>query len=86
MAIALVFAVHKVGSRLSYCDILKVFLNDVLCTEKKERTKMQIFKSKTAAIAIAIFLTLSMSASTMLVPTANAHTPVWNMPTYTSCA
>jgi hypothetical protein len=43
---------------------------------------MQIVKSKTAVIAIAIFLTLSMTASLMLVPTANAHTPPANLPTY----
>jgi hypothetical protein len=35
-------------------------------------------KNKTA-IAIAIFLTLSMSASMILVPTANAHTPIWKI-------
>jgi hypothetical protein len=43
---------------------------------------MQIAKNKTAAIAIAIFLTLSMAASIMLVPTASAHTPKWDIPTY----
>ena len=42
---------------------------------------MQIAKNKTAAIAIAIFLMLSMSASMMLIPTASAHTPAWNIPT-----
>jgi len=43
---------------------------------------MQIAKNKTAAIAIAIFLTLSMGASMMLIPSASAHTPAWNIPTF----
>ena len=43
---------------------------------------MQISKSKTATIAIAIFLMFSMAASMMLIPTASAHTPAWNIPTY----
>ena len=43
---------------------------------------MKTLKNKTAAIAIAIFLTLSMSASMMLIPTASAHTPAWQIPTY----
>ena len=43
---------------------------------------MQISKNKTAAIAIAIFFILSMTASTMLLPTTNAHSPAWTIPTY----
>ena len=43
---------------------------------------MQIAKNKTTAIAIAIFLTLSMGASMILLPTANAHTPAWQIPTF----
>jgi hypothetical protein len=43
---------------------------------------MKFAKNRIAAIAIAIFLMLSMSASMMLVPTANAHTPAWQIPTY----
>ena len=39
-------------------------------------------KNRIAAIAIAIFLMLSMSASMMLVPSASAHTPAWQIPTY----
>ena len=31
---------------------------------------------------IAILLTVSMSASTMLIPNANAHTPAWGVPTF----
>ena len=42
---------------------------------------MKFAKNKTIAITIAIFLMLSMSASTMLVPNASAHTPVWQIPT-----
>jgi hypothetical protein len=37
---------------------------------------------KTTAIAIAIFLIVSMGASTILLPTANAHTPSWSIPTF----
>jgi hypothetical protein len=43
---------------------------------------MRFAKNKTAAIAIAIFLMLSMTASMMLIPNANAHTPAWKIPTY----
>ncbi len=43
---------------------------------------MQIGKNKKAAIAIAIFLMFSMSASLCLIPTASAHIPAWNIPTY----
>jgi hypothetical protein len=43
---------------------------------------MKIDKNRNAAIAIAIFVTFSMVASLMLVPTASAHTPPWNLPTY----
>jgi hypothetical protein len=39
-------------------------------------------KNKTMAILIAAILTISMSASLILIPNANAHTPVWNIPTY----
>jgi hypothetical protein len=40
---------------------------------------MKFAKNKTIAIAIAIFLMLSMSASMILVPTASAHTPAWQI-------
>jgi hypothetical protein len=40
---------------------------------------MKTLKNKIAAIAIAIFFILSMTASTMLVPNANAHTPPWQI-------
>jgi len=43
---------------------------------------MQIQKSKALAILIAALLTFSMTASLVLVPTANAHTPGWKIPTY----
>jgi hypothetical protein len=51
-------------------------------TNKGERRKMKIAKNKTKAIAIAMFLMLSIGASMMLVPTANAHTPAWEIPTF----
>ena len=43
---------------------------------------MKLLNNKTIAIAVAIFLMLSMSASLLLVPTASAHTPPWQIPTY----
>ncbi len=43
---------------------------------------MQIAKNKTIAISIALFLMFSMSASMILIPNVNAHTPAWQIPTY----
>jgi hypothetical protein len=43
---------------------------------------MKFAKNRIVAIAIAIFLMLSMSASTMLIPNASAHTPPWKIPTF----
>jgi hypothetical protein len=43
---------------------------------------MEILRNKTAAILIAILLTTSMSASLIFMPTASAHTPSWNIPTF----
>ena len=43
---------------------------------------MKIAKNKTLAIAITTLLAFSMTASLMLIPTANAHTPPWTVPTY----
>ena len=43
---------------------------------------MQKTKSKTMAILIALILTTSMGASIMLSPTASAHTPAWQIPTW----
>jgi len=43
---------------------------------------MKFAKNKTIAITIAIFLMLSMSASMILIPSASAHTPAWNIPTF----
>jgi hypothetical protein len=42
---------------------------------------MKTLKNKTMAISIAIFLMLSMTASMILLPNANAHTPAWQIPT-----
>ena len=42
---------------------------------------MKNLKNIIATIMIAIFLLLSMLASTTLIPTTNAHTPAWNVPT-----
>ncbi|MGA2523475.1 MAG: PQQ-binding-like beta-propeller repeat protein [Candidatus Bathyarchaeia archaeon] len=43
---------------------------------------MQIGKNKTISIAISILFIFSMTASIMLIPSANAHTPAWTIPTY----
>ena len=43
---------------------------------------MKTLRNKISAITIAIFFILSMTASTMLIPNANAHTPPWTIPTY----
>ena len=43
---------------------------------------MKIAKNKTLAIAIATLFMLSMTASLMLIPSANAHKPAWQIPTY----
>jgi hypothetical protein len=52
------------------------------CKIKLRKRKMKIAKNRIAAIAIAIFLTLSMTASVTLISPANAHTPIWKIPTY----
>jgi hypothetical protein len=46
-----------------------------------EKRKMQKLKSKAMAVLIAALLTFSMTASMILIPSANAHTPPWNIPT-----
>ena len=43
---------------------------------------MQNLKGKTLAILIAAILTISIGASTALMPSASAHTPPWQIPTY----
>jgi hypothetical protein len=40
------------------------------------------FAKKTAAISIAIFLIISMGASMLLIPSANAHTPAYQIKSY----
>jgi outer membrane protein assembly factor BamB len=46
------------------------------------KIKMQKIKNRIVTIVIAIFLMISMSASMMLMPNVNAHTPVWQIPTF----
>ena len=46
---------------------------------------MKIAKNRIAAIAIAIFFAFSMTASMTLLPSVNAHSPAWNIPTYAFC-
>src|SRR5208337_380559 len=47
---------------------------------------MQKLKSKTMAILFAVILTLSMEASMILIPNASAHSPGWNIPTFSFCS
>jgi outer membrane protein assembly factor BamB len=42
----------------------------------------KISRTKITATMIAIFLMLSMTASLVFLPSTNAHSPPWNMPTY----
>ena len=46
---------------------------------------MQNLKGKSMAILIAAILTISIGASTSLIPSASAHSPPWNIPTYAYC-
>jgi len=41
-----------------------------------------MLKNKIAAITIALFFILSMTAAVALMPSANAHSPPWNLPDY----
>ena len=43
---------------------------------------MKTQKNKIAAITISMFFIFSMTASIMLIPNANAHTPAWSIPTF----
>ncbi|MGA2682429.1 MAG: PQQ-binding-like beta-propeller repeat protein [Candidatus Bathyarchaeia archaeon] len=48
----------------------------------EKKGKMKKLKSKSMSILIAALLTFSMSASVILMPSAYAHSPAWNIPTY----
>ena len=43
---------------------------------------MSILKNRATAIAFSVFLMLAMAISLVALPTANAHTPAWEIPTY----
>ena len=43
---------------------------------------MKFAKNRIAAITISMFLMLSIAASTILIQTAKAHTPAWEIPTF----
>ncbi len=47
---------------------------------------MQKLKNKTMAILFAVILTTSMIASMILIPTTSAHSPAWNIPTFSFCS
>jgi hypothetical protein len=60
-----------------------ISINFSIQNKKKGRKwQMKILENKMKAILIATILTLSISASTTLIPNANAHTPAWQIPTY----
>jgi outer membrane protein assembly factor BamB len=44
---------------------------------------MKIFKNKIAAFAVVMLFLLSMMASAMLMPNTNAHSPAWQVPSWT---
>ncbi len=49
---------------------------------KENKKKVQIAKSKTAAISLAILMIVSIGASMLLIPSAQAHTPAWSITTH----
>ena len=51
-------------------------------TEQKENKKMKLSKNKTVTIVITMLLMFSMATSMILLPSAVAHTPAWQIPTY----
>jgi hypothetical protein len=46
---------------------------------------MKISRNKTMASLIALFLVLTIAVTLVALPTANAHTPAWNYPTWCYC-
>ena len=54
----------------------------LISNKRMEKKYMQILRNKTTAIMIALLLVISMSASMMLLPATNAHTPPWTVKTY----
>jgi hypothetical protein len=48
----------------------------------KEKRKIQNLKDKTIAVLIAAILTISIGTSITLLPSASAHDPGWDIPTY----
>ena len=47
---------------------------------------MNANETKKVVSLIAIMLMISLSSSMMLIPSANAHTPKWNIATYSFCS
>ena len=62
--------------------VTKLFFPNPKKTINGEKRKMKKLKSKSMTILIAAFLMFSMAASTILIPSANAHSPAWSIPTY----
>lgn len=46
---------------------------------------MQFSKTKAKATTIALFLVLTIATMSTILPTINAHTPAWQIPTYSFC-
>jgi len=52
---------------------------------KEKKEKLLKLKGKSMAILISAILTISMGASLILIPSASAHSPAWNIPTIAFC-
>lgn len=48
----------------------------------RRKRKMQIIKNKKVATAIVIFLIAAITATTVLIPSTNAHSPPWTIVSY----
>src|SRR3972149_9367785 len=81
-------------SNLNFCvsagstrQLLKVFRFKCFGTKKTERKKVNKLnvknrKNKAAVIAIALLFMMTFASLLITLPTANAHTPKWDIPTF----
>ncbi len=89
---------NKYYSQFARCTLIAKLINAIITqlylsktsflffaqnkNKKEEKNKMKILKNRPTAFTIVVLLGFSISASFMLVQNANAHTPPWNVPTY----
>ena len=59
-----------------------LFLGNLFHKFKEEKKKMQIVKHKNLALILSTILAISMAFAIVPLPTANAHTPPWQIPTF----